>query len=132
MELTIDGEPNTSTATEEKVTDAVETMDSFVILASSADHYLQLAELDGALMLEYRDGGPDSHYRSTRTDLTREEATPIFRLYFNGDTRWREAVPWVPITPADLEGPQSWTLGRAFTVALLALLILAGLYFVTR
>ena len=127
MELTIDGEPDASTATEEQVTDAVETMDSFVILADSADHYLQIAELDGALMLEYRDGGPDRHYRSTRTNLTRQEATPIFLMYLKGDRRWREAVPWVPLAPAELEGPPFWTLSRTLTVALLAIL---GLYFV--
>jgi hypothetical protein len=127
MELTIDGEPDTTTATEQKVTAAVEAMESFVILAASADHYLQIAEPDGALVLEYRDGGPDRHYRSTRTDLTRQDAAPIFRMYLKGDPRWREAVPWVPLTSAELEGPPFWTLWRIFPLALLAIV---GLYFV--
>lgn len=127
MELTIDGEPDTSTATEEKVVEAVETMDDFVSLAISPDHYLQVAELDGALVLEYRDGGPDRHYRTTRTDLTRHDAAAIFRMYFNGDPRWREAVPWAQITSSELEGPPFWTLKSTVTVVLLVLL---GLYFV--
>jgi hypothetical protein len=58
MELTIDGEPDTTTATEQKVTAAVEAMESFVILAASADHYLQIAEPDGALVLSIAMAAP--------------------------------------------------------------------------
>jgi hypothetical protein len=126
MELTIDGVPETSAATKQQVTDAVESMSDFVILATAAEQYLQLAELDGALVLEYREGGADRHFRSTRTDLTRQEAIPIFLLYLNGDPRWREAVPWAPIASSELEGPSFWSLRRVLTVAVVAI---HGLYF---
>ena len=128
MELTIDGESDTSPATEEKVTEAVEAMDDFVILGSAADQYLQIAELDGALILEYRDGGADRHFRSTRTNLTRQEATPIFLLYFKGDPRWQEAVPWAPIASSELEGSPFWTLRRALVLSLFAIFVLYFLF----
>ncbi|MEN6424860.1 MAG: hypothetical protein ABFE13_05835 [Phycisphaerales bacterium] len=48
---------------------------------------------DGSFLLEFRDGGAQSHFQSTR-ELTKSEVERAFLQYLAGDGSWRVAGPW--------------------------------------
>jgi len=68
--------------------------DEFAILAQDGEVYIQAAgEGDGPYVLEYRDGGADSHFECART-LSKAEARSAFMKYFKGDGSWKSDLEW--------------------------------------
>jgi len=68
--------------------------DEFAILAQEGEVYIQAAgEGDGPYVLEYRNGGADSHFECAPT-LTKAEVESAFMKYFRDDRSWMTDHEW--------------------------------------
>lgn len=97
MRLEIDGEPGVDTVTSDDVRDALlrlrPTGPRFAVLDIRFNHYIQTRVLDsGQYTLEYREGGPDRHYKAD--PQPRDAVIDAFGDYLAGDNRWRTAFEW--------------------------------------
>jgi hypothetical protein len=65
----------------------------FAILERTDTCYMQAALSDnGVFAIEYRDGGPEWHYRCA--PVTRELVVAAFQSYASQDDRWRDMFAW--------------------------------------
>jgi len=77
----------------------------FAILSREGQVFMQAAgEGDGPYVLEYRDGGDESHFQSART-LTKEEIRSAFMKYLRDDRSWMTDHEWSRQVPGCWEKP---------------------------
>ncbi len=63
---------------------------SFLILSRSQTSYIQAAIVgSNRLVLEYRDGSAEKHFRSIRDDYSSGEVVAILEAYRRGEESWR-------------------------------------------
>ena len=68
---------------------------SHLILEKGTERYVQMSPaLHNQFGVEYRDGGPDHHFRYETGDLS--EVKDIFDRYARGDNSWRDRYSWAP------------------------------------
>lgn len=66
---------------------------SHLVLEKGTERYVQVSSaLHGALGVEYRDGGPEHHFRYETTDIS--EVQDIFDSYLHDDDGWRSRYDW--------------------------------------
>lgn len=68
----------------------------FLILARAEQHHIQTyRDTDGSYQLEYREGGPDAHFRF----VTEEPGlvADVMWAWVSEDPSWRTAVQWIPL-----------------------------------
>lgn len=81
---------------------------SHVILSRDPMTYIQTAggPWEG-FVLEYQDGSVDKHYQCADSDLGLDAVVRAFRLYAQGDERWRTGLEWrreiVSATPHEMK-----------------------------
>jgi hypothetical protein len=106
MELDYCGDKKISDPTVDQVLDYLSKLttetDSFLILAREEQVYIQACKSDAGFYVEFRDGGEDEHYSTSRNDLTLDEATSIFQRYYLGDPSFRDVVEF----KAGMYGPK--------------------------
>lgn len=67
----------------------------FAVFQHEPQRYLQTyANEDGTFDLEYRDGGPDQHYRSAQPVSPTEMKAAFVSYGLEGDESWRDQVAW--------------------------------------
>ena len=63
-------------------------------------HYMQVyLNQDGTYDLEFREGGPQAHFRAQR--VKPGDAADILARWSADETGWREALPWERWSPAE-------------------------------
>lgn len=67
-------------------------------------HYIQVClEDDGSCLVEYREGGPHSHYQARipapYAFHGHDTAAGIINSWARNDGHWRTALPWTLLTP---------------------------------
>src|SRR5260221_5556994 len=68
---------------------------SFLILSRSQTSYIQAAIVgSNRLVLEYRDGSAEKHFRSIRDDYSSGEVVAIVEAYRRGEESWRNENEW--------------------------------------
>jgi hypothetical protein len=93
----------------------------FLILSRSGTSYVQVAIVDSNRhVLEYRDGGAGSQFRSARDDFSTGEVAEILEAYRRGEDSWQNENEWRRI---DVSAPQGrWD--RVNSIFMIAGLIL--------
>jgi len=68
---------------------------SFLILSRSQTSYIQAAIVgSNRLVLEYRDGSAEKHFRSIRDDYSSGEVVAILEAYRRGEDSWWNENEW--------------------------------------
>src|SRR6267378_702514 len=68
---------------------------SFLILSRSPTSYIQAAIVgSNRLVLEYRDGSAEKHFRSIRDDYSSGEVIAILEAYGRGEDSWSNENEW--------------------------------------
>ena len=68
---------------------------SFLILSRSQTSYIQAAIVgSNRLVLEYRDGSAEKHFRSIRDDYSSGEVVAILEAYGRGEDSWSNENEW--------------------------------------
>lgn len=69
---------------------------AFAILERDDERYMQVAPQGRGLnVVEYRDGGPQAHFRAT--DVPTDRVVGLFTAYASDDDGWRTALAWSPV-----------------------------------
>ncbi len=132
MKLEIDGGAEIIDPSSGQIHEALEKMArgeaDFVILSreDEGEYFIQAAGTsEQGLVLEYREGGEQSHYECSDPSLRIGQIIDAFNKYAQNDSNWTSDFPW---TPLDFSGgkPKSGCLG----LAVLIIAITAGLLFV--
>jgi hypothetical protein len=64
-----------------------------LVLEKGTERYVQVSPaLHGAFGAEYRDGGPDRHFRYETAELS--EVIDVFDSYARGDDGWLHRYDW--------------------------------------
>jgi hypothetical protein len=67
-------------------------------------HYMQVyLNDDSTFALEFRDGGPQAHYRAEVGADARDLPAAIIVQWASDQTGWRDALPWKPWQSAEPE-----------------------------
>ena len=96
MRLEIDGEPTANNPTATEIRKVLKRLDpagpAWAVLDIRSDYYIQTRALgDGDLVVEYREGGADQHYKAFGS---REAVADAFVDYLGSGNRWRTAFEW--------------------------------------
>jgi len=99
MELKVEGNDPVRNPDETELRDALSDLDDegqrFAILSVDEQTYIQTTGMpDSGYILEYRDGSPDEHFRTTREDLPMSRVEEVFLSYARGDEDWRTSLDW--------------------------------------
>jgi len=79
---------------------------TFLILSRSGTSYLQVMMIDSnRLVLEYRDGSAEQHFRSARDDFSTSEVVGILEAYRRGEDSWRNENEWRRIDVSARQNP---------------------------
>ncbi|MFH8605782.1 hypothetical protein ACH4B8_39595 [Streptomyces flaveolus] len=75
-------------------------------LEPAGQHYMQVYLNDDlSYRVEYRDGGPDSHFHAhvprTHEVLAVEPVAEVLQDWARGRPGWRGALPWAPLLPGE-------------------------------
>ncbi|MFC5034655.1 hypothetical protein ACQFX6_32210 [Streptomyces sp. DSM 41987] len=73
-------------------------------LEPAGQHYMQVYLNDDlSYQVEYRDGGPDRHFRAhvprTHEVFSVQPVAEVLQGWAHGQPGWREALPWAPLSP---------------------------------
>jgi hypothetical protein len=100
----------------------------FVVLSRDKQTYLQASGTpsDG-FVLEYRDGGPDAHFRSRAADRSLSKTQQAFQAYADGRESWDDGIEWESVevkrTPSEgvgcLSGLTAFVLATGTVAAVL-------------
>jgi hypothetical protein len=98
VRLEIDGESTVTNPIANDVRDTLLRLDlsgpRWAVLDIKANHYIQARVVEEEqVIVEYRDGGPDRHYRAGGPQ-PREAVIDAFLDYLAGGNRWRTAFEW--------------------------------------
>jgi len=101
MELNVNGDTVAETVTESLIEESIRSLtgrgDSFAILQSAPQYYIQTAGgPDAGFILEYRAGSEEEHYSSSNSKLTTEQVVSAFQNYHSNDKRWKTDFDWEP------------------------------------
>ena len=99
MKLDVEGQRTIEEPEDHEIQSAVTQLSlpnrTFLILSRSATSYLQAALVGSdRLLLEYRDGSADKHFRSAREDYSAREVVEIFEAYRRGEDSWWNEKDW--------------------------------------
>ena len=101
MRLEIDGEPALDDPTAEDVRRTVARLSpqrpTWAVLDLGVNYYIQtkITE-DEQFLVEYRDGGPEVHYKADGSQ-DRDDVIDAFLDYFDNGNKWRTAFEWLRV-----------------------------------
>lgn len=104
--LVVDGVSAADAPAAANVIDAIEAldMDGFIILSFANEAYMQAAEEPKGFRLEYRDGGPDKHFRTAES--IGRDAVALAMLHYLATRRPSPELRWEPVRFLRLKPPR--------------------------